>query len=197
GAVREVDFEFVSFAGPHRQVRTVNMFDGAADARRLLGEGDRHGERHRQRSAHQPTCRAIHHVLQTTTHSQNTRGSFCFKQRARRQFVRPAAYIGGVRPLSPTETLGASSVPSGCLMAATMKILAPGLSSSLLPGTYLTMGASGGTMIFFSPSLYLTVTVRPSVPVAMVSTVAFIIVPLGRTSQGPNPSAAPRMAWVI
>src|SRR5262245_3591719 len=116
------------------------------------------------------------------------------RRRAHDQVALLLGHIGGGRPPRPTETLGASNVPSGCLTAATMKILAPGLSSSLLPGTYLTIGASGGTMIFFSPSLYLTVTVWPSVPATVVSTVALVMVLLGRTSQGPNPSATPRIA---
>ena len=45
------------------------------------------------------------------------------------------AHIGGVMPSRPTETAEASSVPSSFLFAAPMKILAPGLSSLLSPGT--------------------------------------------------------------
>jgi hypothetical protein len=45
------------------------------------------------------------------------------------------AYIGGVMPSRPTEMAAASSVPSSFLLAAEMKILAPGLSSLLSPGT--------------------------------------------------------------
>ena len=44
------------------------------------------------------------------------------------------AYIGGAMPSRPTEIAGASSVPSSFLFAATMNILAPGLSSLLSPG---------------------------------------------------------------
>ena len=56
------------------------------------------------------------------------------------------------------------------------------------------IGVPGGTISFLSPPLYLTVRVRPSVPVTIVSTVAFVIVLLGRESQGPKPSAKPRCA---
>ena len=44
-------------------------------------------------------------------------------------------YIGGVSPSFPKFTRGASSVPSGFAVAAAMKILTPGLSSLLSPGT--------------------------------------------------------------
>src|SRR5262249_6221576 len=44
-------------------------------------------------------------------------------------------YIGGVMPSRPTDTAAASSVPSSFLLAPAMKILAPGLSSLLSPGT--------------------------------------------------------------
>ena len=43
-------------------------------------------------------------------------------------------YIGGAVP-RPTFTLGACSVPSGCLTAAETKMWAPGVSSLLSPGT--------------------------------------------------------------
>jgi hypothetical protein len=62
-------------------------------------------------------------------------------------------YIGGVSPSLPMFTRGASSVPSACLLAATMKIFAPGFRSVLSPGAMLTMGVSDGTTIFFSPPL--------------------------------------------
>jgi hypothetical protein len=44
-------------------------------------------------------------------------------------------HIGGVMPSRPTEMVAASSVPSSFLLAAAMKILAPGLSSLLSAGT--------------------------------------------------------------
>ena len=43
-------------------------------------------------------------------------------------------YIGGATP-RPTFTRAACSVPSGCLTAAAMKMLAPGFSSLFSPGT--------------------------------------------------------------
>ena len=43
-------------------------------------------------------------------------------------------YIGGATP-RPTFTRGACKLPSGCLTAAAMKMLAPGFSSLLSPGT--------------------------------------------------------------
>ena len=44
-------------------------------------------------------------------------------------------YIGGVSPSLPKFTRGACNVPSGFAVAAAMKILTPGLSSLLSPGT--------------------------------------------------------------
>ena len=51
-----------------------------------------------------------------------------------------------------------------------MNTFAPGLRSALSPGTYATMGASEGTKIFFSPSLYLNVSVGPSTAVTIYPT---------------------------
>src|SRR5262245_60364221 len=70
--------------------------------------------------------------------------------------VRAAAHIGGTIP-RPTAIRGACTLPSGCGFAAATKIAALGFSSSLSPGTNETIGMSGGTTIFFSPSLYFTV----------------------------------------
>src|SRR5437868_10260663 len=56
------------------------------------------------------------------------------------------------------------------------------------------MGASGGTTIFFSPSLYFTVSVRPSTPATVCSTLALVIVLCGRRSHGRCPSPVPRIA---
>src|ERR1700686_2200014 len=67
-----------------------------------------------------------------------------------------ASHIGGVRPSRPTLTRAASSVPSSFRVALKIMILAPGFSSDLSPATKLTIGVSGGTTTFFSPSLYLT-----------------------------------------
>ena len=43
-------------------------------------------------------------------------------------------YIGGATP-RPTFTRGVCSVPSGCLTAAAMKMLAPAFNSLFSPGT--------------------------------------------------------------
>src|SRR5580700_8175500 len=56
------------------------------------------------------------------------------------------------------------------------------------------MMVAGVTRIFLSPSLYLTVTVWPSVPATCSATVALVIVELGSRSQGRKPSAKPRIA---
>src|SRR5580658_2276236 len=53
---------------------------------------------------------------------------------------------------------------------------------------------AGVTRIFLSPSLYLTVTVWPSVPATCSATVALVMVELGSRSQGRKPSATPRIA---
>src|SRR2546428_515854 len=47
-----------------------------------------------------------------------------------------------------------------------------------------TMGASAGTKIFFSPSLYFNVNVRPSTAATICSMFAFVIVLWGRRSHG-------------
>src|SRR3979490_3399785 len=59
-------------------------------------------------------------------------------------------------PSRPTLTRAASRVPSSFFAALKMMILAPGFSSDLSPATNVTIGVSGGTTTFFSPSLYLT-----------------------------------------
>src|ERR1700675_1543954 len=78
--------------------------------------------------------------------------------------------------------------------APKMMILAPGFNSDLSPATKVTIGVSGGTTTFFSPSLYFTRMFWPSVPLTVSATVALVMVELGRRSQGLKPSAAPR--WV-
>src|SRR5882757_4402087 len=103
-------------------------------------------------------------------------------------------HIGGVTPSRPTLTRAASSVPSSFLLAPKMMILAPAFSSDLSPATKATIGVSGGTTIFFSPSLYLTRMFCPSMPFTVSATVALVMVLPGRWSQGRKPSAAPR--WV-
>ena len=47
-----------------------------------------------------------------------------------------------------------STDPSGCFCPAKTIICAPGLRSYLLPGVNETTGVLGGTITFFSPSLY-------------------------------------------
>src|SRR5438309_8073586 len=103
-------------------------------------------------------------------------------------------HIGGVTPSRPTLTLAASSVPSSFFVAPKMMIFAPGFSSDLSPATKVTIGVSGGTTTFFSPSLYLTRMFWPSVPFTVSATVALVMVLPGRWSHGRKPSAAPRWA---
>src|SRR6476469_5339470 len=87
---------------------------------------------------------------------------------------------GGVMPSRPTLTRLASSVPSSFLTAPKMMTLAPAFSSDLSPATKVTIGVPGGTTTFFSPSLYLTRTVCPSVPLTVCATVALVMVEFGR-----------------
>src|SRR3989304_2205030 len=101
---------------------------------------------------------------------------------------------GGGGPWGPTVPPAACNVPSGWRCAAMMNILAPGLSSPFSPATYLTMIASGGTMIFFSSFLYFTMSVWPSGPATVVSPAALVIIVPRRDSQGKWPSATPRKA---
>src|ERR1700693_3223741 len=86
------------------------------------------------------------------------------------------AHIGGAAPSRPTLMAAAVYVPSACFTAATMKNCAPALTSSLVPGVKRTTGVLGGTITFFSPSLYFTVMVWPSTPVTTESTLALVIV---------------------
>ena len=58
----------------------------------------------------------------------------------------------------------------------------------------MTIGVSAGTVIFFSPSLYLSVSDWPSVPAAVCSTLPFVMVLDGCRSQPRCPSPVPRMA---
>src|SRR6266700_890295 len=109
-------------------------------------------------------------------------------------FCRPA-HIGGAAPSRPTLMAGAVYDPSVCLVAATMKNCAPGLRSSLLPGLKRTTGVLGDTVTFFSPSLYLTVSVSPSVAVTFEATSALVMVLPGSRSQGMKPDGTtPRCA---
>src|SRR5882757_7390395 len=97
-------------------------------------------------------------------------------------------------PSRPTLTRLASSEPSSFLVAPKMMILAPGFSSDFSPATKVTIGVSGVTSTFFSPSLYLTTMVSPSLASTFWSTVAMVMVLLGRRSQGREPSPVPRIA---
>jgi hypothetical protein len=65
-------------------------------------------------------------------------------------------HIGGVTPSRPTLTRAASSVPSSFFVAPKMMSFAPGFTSDLSLATKVTIGVSGDTTTFFSPSLYLT-----------------------------------------
>src|ERR1700724_2325742 len=85
-------------------------------------------------------------------------------------------------PSRPTFTRAASSVPSSFLVALKMMILAPGFSSDLSPVTKVTIGVSFGTTTFFSPSLYLTRILWPSVPATVSATVALVMVGLRHRS---------------
>jgi predicted Zn finger-like uncharacterized protein len=58
-----------------------------------------------------------------------------------------------------------------------------------LPGAYLAIGMPGGTMTFFSPSLYLTSRSWPSLPATVVATLALVMVLPGRLSHSENRSA--------
>ncbi len=72
--------------------------------------------------------------------------------------------------------------------------LAPAFSSDLSPNTRATIGVSGVTTMVFSPPLYFRVSLRPSFAVTIWSTVALVMVLLGRMSHGRKPSELPRNA---
>jgi hypothetical protein len=61
---------------------------------------------------------------------------------------------------------------------------APGASMARSPGSKVTIGASGGTMTVFSPSLYLSVILRPCSTATTSATVAFVIMLPGCRSHG-------------
>src|SRR5258708_7909976 len=94
-----------------------------------------------------------------------------------------AAAQFGTTPLSPTLMRPVSNVPSGFLVAATMLMAAPGLSTLASLIWYWTIGVLGVTMIFFSPPLYLTITAKPSTPVTGLPASPFVMVPLGAPGQ--------------
>ena len=82
----------------------------------------------------------------------------------------------------------AISEPSAAsFLAPATNTLAPTLRSAAVPGAYLAMVCSGGTMTFFSPSLYLTSNSRPSLPATVVATTALVMVLPGRLSHGTKP----------
>jgi hypothetical protein len=64
-----------------------------------------------------------HHGSATHSITSSARASTVARTSRR---IKP--HIGGVMPSRPTEMAAASSVPSSFLLAAEMKILAPGLS---------------------------------------------------------------------
>src|SRR6476620_12441538 len=102
-----------------------------------------------------------------------------------------AAHIGGVIPLRPIRTRFDVRVPS-LFFATNAMILAPAFSLLFAPFIKLTIGVSGETTTFFSPSLYLTERDLPSLASTSCTTVALVIVLFGRKSYWRKPSAVPR-----
>src|SRR5579872_6668557 len=92
-------------------------------------------------------------------------------------------YIGGTSPSLPTATPAAASDPSGLTLALT-RTCAPGTIMSRLPGSNVTIGASGGTTIVFSPSLYLSMIRRAPSTICTCEIVVFVIMLPGLRSHG-------------
>src|ERR1051325_9793749 len=87
-----------------------------------------------------------------------------------------------------------SSVPSPFLVAAMTVNRAPGFRCALPPISWRVIGVAGGTTIFFSPPLYLTVMVPPSTPVTVAPEAApLVMVPPGTGSYARWPSPVPRI----
>ena len=86
-------------------------------------------------------------------------------------------------PSLPTSRRPAVKLPSAPLVAGT-NTLAPTLASALSPGTKVTIGVPGFTLMVCVPSLYLRVSVWPSGAVATVATVALVIMLSGCRSHG-------------
>src|SRR5262245_9046425 len=95
----------------------------------------------------------LHHRHRASTVPSGRETFDALRATARLHYI---GYIGGVIP-RPTAIRGACRLPSAWGLAAAMNIAALGFNSSLSPGTNETMGTSGGTTIFLSPSLYFTV----------------------------------------
>src|ERR1700733_4539316 len=100
----------------------------------------------------------------------------------------------GTTPSRPTLMRSMSKLPSNFLTALKTVNAAPGLTALMSPTSNRAIGTSGVTMIFFSPSLNLTVITGPSTPVTVVPTVPLVIVLLGALSHGRKPSPVPRIA---
>src|SRR5208282_5982698 len=99
----------------------------------------------------------------------------------------------GTTPSRPTLMRLMLKLPSGCLTAARTAKATPGLTALMSPISKRTIGTSGVTMMFFSPSLYLTVMTGPLTPVTVAPTVPLVMVLLGAPSQGRKPSPVPRI----
>src|SRR5579884_2736758 len=127
-----------------RQGRAIDFGDHAADRLGRLPEC-RTGSERSNRQGDGGQAIDCHFTLLTSP-------SWCFH----------ACHIGGAAPSRPILMAGAMIVPSGIFCPAITIICAPGLMSLALPGTNLTIGVFGGTMTFFSPSVYLTVKTWPS-----------------------------------
>ena len=89
--------------------------------------------------------------------------------RRTRRAAAPFDHIAGAT-LRPTYIVLASTDPSGCLSQPKIMICAPALSSSFLPGAAAAIMVCGVTIIFFSPSLYFTVSASPSFSFTMLVT---------------------------
>src|SRR5450830_1090398 len=115
-----------------------------------------------------------------------------YDQRMEHHCLGHRAYIGGVMPFLPTDTDAAVMLPSTSLRARTTT-LAPATSMARSPASMLTIGTSAGTMIFFSPPLYFSVSVRPLLATTS-PTLPLVMVLLGARSNGRWPSPVPAMA---
>src|ERR1700704_270202 len=98
-------------------------------------------------------------------------------------------YCGGLTPSLLTATRPVVILPSAATCAP-VKMVAPGTSSDLSPGTKSTIGVPSGTRILCDPPLYSRVSSFPLAVFTTLARLALVMVSPGAVSQGVWPGAA-------
>ena len=162
----------------------VLTFDDEAAARAKLAElyPDAGADgKIRRRQAHARVCASW--STRTTGPQRKSRRRLSAVRRCA-STVRGCHMRGGTSPSLPTLTPPAVNVPSGCFAAPNMTC-APGTSIARSPGSKVTTGALGGTMMHFLAVLVLErQALRPDRRATTSATVALVIMLPGCRSQG-------------